>query len=39
MLNPYSDKKIIAAYSAPNNAPPKTKITSLDFDMINPLQV
>jgi len=39
MLNPYSEKKIIAAYSAPNNAPPKTKIASLDFDMINPLQV
>ncbi len=39
MLNPYSDKKIIAAYSAPNNAPPKTKTTSFDFDMIKPLQV
>jgi len=39
MLNPYSEKKIITAYSAPNNAPPKIKITSLDFDMINPLQV
>jgi hypothetical protein len=36
MLNPYSEKKTIAAYNAPNNAPPKTKIASFDFGMIKP---
>jgi len=36
---PYRLKKTEQASAMPNNAPPKTKIASLDFDMIKPLQV